>query len=106
LILILVYTLLWFLAAFTLAILVNQMFPLPVSAFQCGLAGLIVGLMALLPTLQTERGRRLFYEGPGSGEDGDPRIGCLWLIPAEILLLTVLGWLIWLMAQLIAMFRK
>jgi len=57
---------------------------------------MIIGLVALLPKLQTERGRRLFYEGPNWDEDGDPILGCLWLIPFQALVFTLLGWIVWL----------
>ena len=54
---------------------------LPFRPVQFGLLSLLLGLGALVSRLQTERGRRLFYEGPGPEEDGDVLLGCLWCVP-------------------------
>jgi hypothetical protein len=67
--------------------------------YPIGLLGLIVGLVALVPKLQSEHGRRLFFEGPEIDEDGDPILGCLWLIPLQILLFTLLGWAGWFISR-------
>jgi hypothetical protein len=37
------------------------------------------GLIALVPRLQTERGRHLFYEGPDVAEEGD--LFLTWISP-------------------------
>jgi hypothetical protein len=90
---------LWFLAGYLSALLVGRFVNLPWGPVQFGLLGLIVGLVALVPKLQSEHGRRLFFEGPEIDEDGDPILGCLWLIPLQILLLTLLGWAGWFISR-------
>ncbi len=86
--------------------LINQFAGLPLEAFQCGLLTMLVGLISLLPIISTERGRRLFYHGPEPDEDGDPLIGCLWAIAIQVILLAMLGWIVWLIAQLMGIPRK
>lgn len=92
---IIAFATLWFLSGYLAALLLGRFVDLPFGPVQFGLLGMIIGLMALLPRLQTEQGRRLFYEGPEVGEDGDPILGCLWFIPVQILLFTLLGWIGW-----------
>jgi hypothetical protein len=36
----------------------------------------------------------MFYEGPGPDEDGDPLIGCLWMITGYVAVIAILGWMI------------
>ena len=88
------YAVAWFLAGYAVTWLVNAWFRSPVEAYQGGLMGLIVGLIILMPAIRTERGRRLFYEGPAEGEEGDPVIGCLFLLPILILIVTIIAWLV------------
>jgi hypothetical protein len=96
---VIVFAGLWFLSDYLAALLVGRFISLPFGPIQVGLLGMIIGLVGLLSRLQTEQGRRLFYEGPGVGEDGDPLLGCLWLIPIQILLFTLLGWIGWFIIQ-------
>ena len=93
------FAVLWFLAGFFAALLLGQFINLPFNAVQCGLMSLLVGLVAFMLKLQSEQGRRMFYEGPEPGEDGDVVLGCLWVIPLQILLFTLLGWSIWILLQ-------
>lgn len=79
-------------------LLVEHFVNLLFSPIQFGLISMLLGLVALVPKLQTERGRRLFYDGPGPNEDGDFVLGCLWAIPFQILLFTLIGWG-WLLLQ-------
>ncbi|MBI1879840.1 MAG: hypothetical protein HYR94_16740 [Chloroflexi bacterium] len=94
------YVALWFMAGYTLGGLARQFTELPLSGLECGLLGLTAGLIGLVPMIQTEQGRRLFYEGPAPGEEGDLLIGCLWLMGAQILLLALSGWGVWLIVYL------
>jgi hypothetical protein len=102
----LIYLALWTFAGVASTALANQFLDLPLTAIQGGLIGLIIGAVALLPTLSTARGRHLFYEGPDPHEEGDPLIGCLWLFAIECLLFALFGWLIWLVIQLMGIFRR
>lgn len=88
---------LWFLAGYLSTLLLNRFIELPFRPVQFGLLSLLLGLGALVSRLQTERGRRLFYEGPAPEEDGDVLLGCLWVFPFQILLFSLLGWLGWLL---------
>jgi len=96
---IIAFAALWFLAGCLLALLVGHFINLSFGAVQFGFMSMLIGLIALASRLQTERGRRLFYEGPKSDEDGDFLLGCLWIFPFQILLLTLVGWAGWLFAQ-------
>ena len=69
---------------------------------QGGLISTVIGLVSLLPIIHTERGRHLFFEGPDIDEDGDPLIGCLWLAPAQIILLSILAIVVWIVLQLMS----
>jgi len=91
---------LWFLAGYLSTLLLNRFIELPFRPVQFGLLSLLLGLAALVSRLQTERGRRLFYGGPGPEEDGDVLLGCLWVLPFQILLFSLLGWLGWLIWRL------
>ena len=95
------YSILWFLAGFALAASLNLFIALPLRNYECGLLTMLVGLISLLPLVNNETGRHLFFDGPDPDEDGDPLIGCLWIAPIEMILLTALAWVGWLIFQLI-----
>ena len=98
---VILFAVLWFVAGFVLAVFSRLLVDLPVGNIQCGLILMTAGLIGLLPIIRTERGRRLFFEGPDEDEDTDFRIGCLWVIPVLIVLIvTIFAVEIWLMAQL------
>jgi len=90
---------LWFLAGYLSTLLVGRFINLPFGPIQFGLLSMLIGLVALVPKLQTEQGRRLFYDGPEPNEDGDFILGCLWVIPFQILLFTLMGWAGWALVQ-------
>jgi hypothetical protein len=97
------YVGIWFLAGFLLTIVIGFFVGRSLGYIQGGLISLLIGLVSLLPIIRTERGRHLFFDGPDEDEEGDPLIGCLWLIPAQIILLSILaavGWIVlYLMSQ-------
>ena len=96
------YAGIWFLAGFMLTIVLDFFIGSPLGYLQGGLISTVIGLVSLLPIIHTERGRRLFFEGPEEDEDGDLLIGCLWLIPAQIILLSILAMLVWIVLQLMS----
>lgn len=89
-----IYTLLWFLAGYAPAYLATWFANLPLQPAQFGLLALVVGLLFLSGITTTERGRRLFYEGPRGDEDGDPLIGCLWFLPICLVGFALIAWLV------------
>lgn len=93
------FTLIWFLAGYIPALLLARFIHLPFQLFQCGLFSLLVGLLLLASFIRTERGRRLFYEGPAEDEDGDPFVGCLWFLPLFIIMAALAIWLPWYLAE-------
>jgi len=98
---VILFAVLWFVAGFVLAAFSRLFVDLPVGDIQCGLILMTAGLIGLLPVIRTERGRRLFFEGPNEDEDTDLRIGCLWVIPVLIVLIvTLFAAEVWLMSQL------
>jgi hypothetical protein len=94
-VIIILYTLLWFLAGYLPALLLADFIRLPLQPFQFGLGGLIVGLLLLASLTRTEQGRRLFYEGSSGDEDSSPLIGCLWGLPFALILVAATTWLVW-----------
>jgi hypothetical protein len=98
---VILFAALWFVAGFVLAVFSRLLVDLPMGNVQCGLILMVVGLIGLLPIIRTERGRRLFFEGPDEDEDTDLRIGCLWITPVLIVLIVaIFAAEIWLMSQL------
>jgi len=93
----------WFFIGFALAALMDEFVPLPLSIFQGGLIGLLIGLIALVIVTRTERGRRMFYEGPTEEEEGDVLVGCLWVITLELFAVALLAGVIWVILQLTEM---
>jgi hypothetical protein len=91
----LIYVSLWFTSGYLIALLVIQYTDLPFSPIQVALFILLGSLIVLAILTSTERRRRMFYEGPGPDEDGDPLIGWLWMMTIEVTLLAGLGWVIW-----------
>jgi hypothetical protein len=92
---------LWFLAGYLATLLVGHFSELPLNPAQFGLISVLIGLIALVSRLQTEQGRQLFFEGPEPDEDGDLILGCLWAIPLQVLLVTLIGWGVWLLFQIV-----
>jgi hypothetical protein len=54
----------------------------------------IIGLLLFKGITRDPTAERFFYEGPGNDGEGDLRIGCLWVIPATLLLYGLLMWLV------------
>lgn len=80
-------TLLWFGSAYVMAWAF-----IPVWALPCGLINAGLGTMALFLTTRTERGARLFYEGPSNG--GSITIALLWGLPVILFLWGIIGWVL------------
>ena len=53
----------------------------------------IIGLLLFKGITRDPTAERLFFEGPNHEEEGDFRIGCLWVLPASLLLFGLLMWL-------------
>ena len=53
---------------------------------------LIIGMLWLKGIISDPLGDRLFFEGPGPDEDGNFRIGCLWVMPV---MFSFIGLLLW-----------
>ncbi len=96
---IIAFAFLWFLSGYLSTLLVSRLINLPFNPLQFGLMSMLIGLVALLPKLQSDEGRRVFYQGPDVDEDGDVTLGCLWVMPIQILLFTVIGFGVWLALQ-------
>jgi len=52
----------------------------------------ILGLLLLRGIIRDPTADRIFFEGPRSDEAGLPQVGCLWALPASLLLLGLLIW--------------
>lgn len=63
----------------------------PLSVILAGV-NLVIGLMLFLGVTKDPTAERMFFEGPAVDEDGDVRIGCLWLLPASILVFGLTMW--------------
>jgi|JFJP01.1.fsa_nt_gi hypothetical protein len=64
----------------------------------------IIGMLLLKGVISDSFGDRMFFEGPkGNDDGGDIRVGCLWLIPANWLLI---GGVLWLGAILVRFIGK
>lgn len=61
---------------------------------QCASLNLILGMVLLLLVTRNEWARRMFYEGPGEGEDSSPLIGILWALPIVLLIVGGVWWLL------------
>ena len=81
----------WFVAGFVMAWALG----LPwLRSIQVGLSSLIVGLLVVVRViLRNPRLDRLFSFGPAEDEDGDPLLGCFFVIPLMIALIAFLSWL-------------
>ena len=96
------FVIIWFAVGYILAILANQFLPLPLTPLQFGIVGSIIGLIGLAFVTSNERSRRIFFEGPTADEEGDPLVGCLWMITLEMFALALLAGMIWMILQVIA----
>jgi len=62
-------------------------------AWRCAWLNLIVGMVSLLLITRTDRGERLFYQGPADDEPGSFIVLFLWSIPVIMLIWAILWWL-------------
>jgi len=97
----LIYVSLWCASGYLITLLLGGYIDLPFSPIQAASLILLVSLIVLAILTNTERGRRMFYEGPGPDEDGDPLTGWLWMVTIKVTLLAGLGWVTWLILYLI-----
>lgn len=61
-------------------------------AWRCAWINVIIGLIGLLLVTRTDRGDRLFYQGPLGDEPGLLRIALLWAIPFVGLFTAIIWW--------------
>jgi hypothetical protein len=52
----------------------------------------IIGMLLFQGVTHDPTAERIFFEGADNKGEGDIRVGCLWLIPASLLLLGLLMW--------------
>ncbi len=85
----LVLALFWFFSAY---LAVSALFP-GVWAWRCAWLNVIIGMIGLLWVTQTERGDRIFYQGPRKDEPGLFLAGLLWAIPITGFFIASLWWI-------------
>lgn len=54
----------------------------------------ILGMMLFLGITRDPTAERIFFEGPRQDEEGLPAIGCLWAMPASLLILGLMMWFV------------
>ena len=92
------FCLLWFAAGYTAGLAVTAITVPPIPVWGFGVACLLLGLIILAAVLRTEDNRRLFYEGPAEHEeDSEFIIGCLWVIPGILFVISFVAWLVFLL---------
>lgn len=81
----------WFVAGWVIAWALG----LPwLRSIQAGLMALIIGLLIVVQViLRNPHLDRLFSYGPEEDEDGNPFLGCFFVIPLMIALIAFLSWL-------------
>ena len=62
----------------------------------------IFGLMLFLGITRDPTAERIFFEGPRRNEEGLPAVGCLWAMPASLLILGLMMWLVALILRFIS----
>jgi len=67
-----------------------------------GCLNLIVGLLWLKGMISEPTTERLFFEGPKNDNEGDIRIGCLWVAPLALLVYSGFMWLATILLRLFA----
>jgi hypothetical protein len=74
-------------------------------AINCGFANAVLGVLVLFLITRTEKGARLFYEGPGVDEEGWIVIALAWCVPGIIFFLGLLWWGLRFVFQLLGWWR-
>jgi len=62
-------------------------------AIHCAAINALLGVLALIFSVSTQRGYRLFYYGPDEDGEGWIVIAILWSIPISIVIMGILWWL-------------
>ena len=52
----------------------------------------IIGMLWLKTIIRDPIGDRMFFEGPRPDEEGDIRIGCLWMMPISLAFISLFLW--------------
>lgn len=90
---------LWFISAY----FATEVWLPTTWAFQCGLVNAILGTLALYLVTRTEKGAKMFYEGPSNG--GWLVVGLLWSIPGVMFVVGLLWSGLRLLLQLLGYWR-
>jgi uncharacterized membrane protein len=67
--------------------------PYPLGVIMASI-NVIIGLLLFKGITRDPTAERIFFEGPGNGGEGDIRVGCLWVMPATLLLYGLLLWFV------------
>ena len=89
----LAYVAWWALGGWMFGIGVNAVLGVEVATF-CTLGNVIAGLFLLLPVIADARLRDNFFNGPRADEDGELRIGLLWVFPFVGIFIGLFWWLL------------
>jgi uncharacterized membrane protein len=91
--LILVFAALWASGGYLVGLAIEiALIPYPSLKIILAALNVIVGLLLLLGITRDPTTERLFFEGPSTPGGGDIRIGCLWAMPASLLLIGLFTW--------------
>lgn len=105
--LILALALLWAGSGYALGAALEALIPVPFTTYSPSLllAGLnlLIGLLLFKRMINDPTTERFFFEGPKNDNEGDLRIGCLWVAPLALLVYSALSWLV---AVLLRLFVK
>lgn len=86
--LILALALLWALGGYLIGLGVEiALIPYPPLKIILASLNVIIGLTLFLGITRDPTAERLFFEGPAVNQEGDIRVGCLWMIPASLVLI-------------------
>jgi len=80
-------------AAIEIIIEVFDLGPYPLRVIVASV-NVIIGLLLFKGIIRYPTAERLFFEGPGDEDEGDLRVGCLWIVPATLLLYSLLAWFV------------
>jgi uncharacterized membrane protein len=63
-------------------------------SFIMAMINLIIGLLLFQGVIRDPTAERLFFQGPQGSEEGHLNVGCLWVLPASLILSGLLLWLV------------
>ncbi len=59
----------------------------------------VIGMMLFQGVTRDPTGARMFFEGPEHDAEGDIRVGCLWMLPASLLIFGTVMWIVGLLLR-------